>query len=74
MSELSFSNLNPYGGLQFLVGNSPEQLVEQLAQIKTPIKIISMYAMGQNHIVWFLADVKINKVKKGNKNGNSSGI
>ena len=70
MSELEFSNLNPYGGIQFLVGNSPEELMAQLTQIKSPIKIVSMYASGQNHCVWFLAEVKINKIKKGNKNGN----
>lgn len=74
MSELGFSNLNPYGGIQFLVGNSPEELIKQITQIRSPIKIVSMYASGQNHIVWFLSDVKINKVKKDNKNGNSSKI
>lgn len=66
MSEnLSFSNLNPYENLQFFVGNSPEEISTQLAQIKSSIKIVSMYSSGQNHYVWFLTDTKINKIKKG---------
>lgn len=74
MSELEFGNLSPYGGLEFLSGNSPEELQRQLKSIRSPIKILSMYASGQNHYVWFLTDVKINKLKKGKSNGSSSEI
>lgn len=67
--KLAFSNLNPYDRMQFFVGNSPEELIGQISQVKSPIKIISMYASGPNHYVWFLSDVKIKKVSKGKQNG-----
>lgn len=70
MSELEFSNLNAFGGLEFLSANSPEALKAQITQIRSPIKIVSMYSSGTNHYVWFLSDVKIKKQTKENKNGN----
>lgn len=74
VSELAFSDLNPYSGVEYLVGKTPEDLKAQIKSIRSPIKILSMYANGDDHYVWFLSGVKINKIKKGNKNGNSSKI
>ena len=67
-----FENLNPYVKLEFLEGQSADELKNQLSQIRTPINILHMYAVGSRHFCWFLAQDKINKIKKGNKNGNSS--
>lgn len=69
--EPTFENLNPYSNLEFLTGNSPEDIKDQLVQLKFPIRIIQMYAAGTKHFVWFQSSEKINKVKKGIKNGNS---
>lgn len=59
-----FANLNNYQKIEFLVGDSPEDLKAQLIQIKTPLNILSMYSSGNKHYVWFLSDAKINKVFK----------
>jgi len=60
-----FTSLNPYGGLQFLAGATPEQLQKQLESIKSPLKLVNLYHDGKNHIAWFLCDVKIKKINKG---------
>lgn len=67
-----FENLNPYLKLEFLEALSAQDLKDQLSQIKTPINILHMYAVGARHICWFLTEAKINKIKKEKKNGNSS--
>ena len=64
MTELEFANLNNYSQIEFLTGDSPEQLKAQLLEIKSPIKILHMYSSGSKHYVWFLSQDKINKVKK----------
>ncbi|RTL05194.1 hypothetical protein EKK58_08580 [Candidatus Dependentiae bacterium] len=66
-----FENLNPYQKLDYLEAQGAEELKTQLLQIKTPINIISMYAVGSRHICWILTQDKINKIKKDKKNGNS---
>ena len=67
--QVSFENLNPYLNLDFLEGKSAQELKELMLQIKNPIRILSIYSVGSRHVCWFLTDVKINKIKKGNKNG-----
>lgn len=62
------ANLSPYRGLTFLVGNSPEQLLEQLSSIKIQYKILSIYAQGANHVAWIdTGAIKIQKKPKKTK-------
>ena len=61
-----FENLNNVGqNLDFLEGQSAKELLDQIKQIKLPIQIISMYAVGSRHFAWILTTAKINKVTKG---------
>lgn len=62
-----FENLNNYQNLEFLVGSSPEELKDQILQIKTPIEIIAIYAVGARHVAWLRTHDKIVKKKKGAK-------
>lgn len=65
MIQEGFENLNQYANIEFLTASSPEELKAQILQIKTPIRIVQMYAAGTRHVVWFQTSDKINKVKKG---------
>jgi hypothetical protein len=61
-----FENLNAQGqNLNFLEGNSAQELLDQIKQIKLPIQIMSMYAVGSRHFVWFISTANIKKITKG---------
>lgn len=74
MADGLFENLNSNSDLlNFLVGNSPEELLNQIKQIRLPTDILAIYAVGSRHICWFRTTAKIKKVK-GKQNGNSSEV
>ncbi len=60
-----FENLNNYSqNLTFLEGLSAQELLDQIKQIKLPVQILSIYAVGSKHVAWIVTTAKINKVKK----------
>lgn len=68
MSNELGANLSPYAGLEFFVGNSPEQLLAQLKSIRVPFKLIAIYAQGPNHVAWIDSGaIKLKKTKKPSK-------
>jgi hypothetical protein len=61
-------NLSSYRGLSFFEGNSPEEILLQLNQIRLPYKILSIYGSGAKHYCWIDSGAnKIVKVKKTKK-------
>ena len=50
--------------LDFLIGDSPEELRVLIASIPLRVKIISIYAVGQRHYAWIQTEAKLKKVKK----------
>lgn len=58
----SLNNLKD--SLNFLTGNSPEELELMLKQINLPVQIISIYSSGSKHYAWFITTAKIKKVKE----------
>jgi len=67
-------NLSSYPNLNFLEGKSPQDLKEQLDQIRLPYKIISIYMAGSRHIAWVSLTKQIKKIKQENTNGSSKGL
>lgn len=60
-----FETLNSTGeSLNYLVGDSPEDLLEQIKQIRSSVHIVSIYAIGSKHYAWIQTSVKIIKKKK----------
>lgn len=49
-----FENLNGLQNIDFLVGDSPEDLRAQIRQIRTPVKELGFVVQGSKHIVWLL--------------------
>lgn len=65
MADGLFDSLNSSGeNLEFLVGNSPQELLEMIRQIRLPLNIVSIYAIGSKHIAWFQTSARIIKKKK----------
>lgn len=62
--ELSFDSLNPYQSLVAIQGDSPEDLVENLRSIKTPIKIIGLTSYGARQVAYVMGDIRIQKQQK----------
>lgn len=56
-------NENKYT-LDFLIGDSAEDLRNQIASIPLRVKIITIYAYGTRHIAWIQTEAKLKKVKK----------
>jgi hypothetical protein len=52
--------------IQYLVGESAEDLRDQFTQIKIPYRIISIYGSGSRHYAWINTTMAI-KIKKKNK-------
>lgn len=61
-----FQDLSNFGSLEFLIGNSPDELLEQLRSIRRESKLVSIYAYGNGtrHIAWFFTQATIKKVPK----------
>lgn len=63
MSDMDFvtGNLSTFKNLEFFTGKNPQEIKDQLEQIKIPFNIISMYAQGTSHIVWIRLSKPITK-------------
>ena len=59
--------LNNYGNIEFLFGDTADDLKMQLIQINIPFKIIAMYGLANKHFAWIVPSRKIKKVTKKNK-------
>ena len=64
---VTFSSLNPYESLAFIVGDSPESLISELKKIQTPIKIVAIVPYGNRHVAYIMGDVRVNPVKETKK-------
>jgi hypothetical protein len=61
---IEFSSLNPYETLQAITGDSPEDLIAKLREIRTPIKIVAIVPNGTRHVAYVMGDVRIQTKKK----------
>lgn len=50
--------------LDYIVGDSAEELKALLKKITLPTNIVSIYAVGSKHFAWINTAAKIKKVKK----------
>lgn len=67
---IEFSSLNPYDTLEAVYGDSPQDLINQLRAIRTPIKIVAIVPIGVRHVAYIMGDIRSSNIrKKGNKNG-----
>jgi len=62
-----FDSLNQNASLDYLEGQSLEELKKALLSINLPVNIISIYAFGSRHVAWFTTDAKIIKKTKSKK-------
>jgi branched-subunit amino acid permease len=59
LAELvDYSGLNPYQSLEVVVANSPQELVDELKKIKTPIKIVQIVQLGTKSAAYIMGDVR----------------
>lgn len=65
---IEFSSLNPYQSLEQITGESPDELVALLKQIRTPIKVIAITAYGNRQVAYIIGDVRktqqVSQIKK----------
>lgn len=67
---IEFSSLNPYDTLEAVYGDSPQDLINQLRAIRTPIKIVAIVHLGARHVAYIMGDIRTSTIrKKGIKNG-----
>jgi len=52
---------------QFLMAESADELQGLLSQIRTPIKLITIYASGSRHYAWFNSSTTIKKKRVAKK-------
>ncbi len=67
--EFLENSLSENAKIQHLTASSPEELTEQLRQIKLPFRIVTIYAQGGAHIAWIIPTMPIvkkvkNKIKE----------
>jgi hypothetical protein len=61
---VTFSSLNPYESLEFISGDSPEELLKALKAVRTPIKLVAIVPYGTKHVAYVMGDVRKNEIKK----------
>lgn len=68
-----FDSLNPYDSIEFLVGDSPEELVRAIRGTVTPIKIVAIVPYGTRHVAYVMGDVRKSQPTKPKKQPNLKG-
>lgn len=58
---MNFDSVNPYEALEVLIAESPQELVNQLRSIRTPIKIVAIVAMGARQAAYVMGDIRKKK-------------
>lgn len=53
---LSFSSLNPYESLGYVIADTPAELISEIAKIKTPIKIHFIVPFGTRQVAYYTGD------------------
>lgn len=64
---IEFSSTNPYESLAAIIGDDPQDLINKIRAIKTPIKLVSIIPHGNRHVAYIMGDVRIKEVKKPKK-------
>lgn len=60
---LAFDSLNPYDTMGFIIGNDPQDLVNKLRELRTPVKIHFIVPYGNRQVAYYTGDVKAKKVQ-----------
>lgn len=60
---LAFDSMNPYDTMGYVIGNDPQDLVNKLREIRTPIKIHFIVQYNNRQVAYYTGDVKAKKVK-----------
>lgn len=65
MANGLFDNLNSNAeNLNFFVSDSAQEMLDLIKQVRLPMNIVSMYAVGTKHYCWFRTTAKIIKKTK----------
>ena len=64
---MDFDSLNPYQTLVPVVADTPDQLVQQLKQIRTPLKIEAIVSYGNKQVAYIAGDVRVQEKQTKNK-------
>lgn len=63
--ELEFANFNVNRSLDFMTGETPEDLLAQIRRFRSQLQILALYWDGKQHIAWVRTNFPIKK--RGNK-------
>ena len=63
MAEL-FDSLNPYQGLEVITARSPEELVNTIKAIRTPVKIINIVSHNSRFVAFIMGDIRKPRKRK----------
>ena len=55
---LDFDSLNPYQNLEYVSGQTPDELLAMIKQFKTPIKIISIHSHRNRLVAFVMGDIR----------------
>lgn len=61
---MEFDSLNPYQSLEVIVGDNPQDLIDQLKRIRTPIKIVGIVPYGTRQAAYIIGDVRPSDLKR----------
>jgi hypothetical protein len=61
---MEFSSLNPYQSLEVIQADSPQGLIDELKQIRVPIKIVAIVQVGNRSVAYVMGDVRKNEIKR----------
>jgi hypothetical protein len=59
---IAFDSLNPYDTLGVILADSPQELVEKIRQVRTPIKIHFIVPFGARQAAYYTGDTNAQKV------------
>ena len=67
--EDGFDSINQLQNLDFIVGNSAQDVLDQIRAIHLPTRLISVYSQGTRHYAWIQTHAKLKKIKQNLKEG-----
>lgn len=60
---IAFDSLNPYDAMDVMIGDNPQELIDMLRRIRTPIKIHFIVPFGSRQAAYYTGDVTAKKVR-----------
>ena len=68
---VDFDSLNPYQNVEFVTGQTPDELIAQIKAFRTPVKVINIISHRNRLVAFIMGDIRKKRGRPPKKIGSS---